>query len=107
MKRNPFVLVVVGLIVAIMLFAGVHFARRRMGLPEASAAAAKGKIAPDFSLSALDGKPVKLSDFRGKAVLLNFWATWCEPLQDRDAVVHRIAKAIWPAGTSNRGRGHG
>src|SRR5258708_8010116 len=39
----------------------------------------QGQPAPDFSLTAVDGKTVKLSDFRGKAVLLNFWATWCEP----------------------------
>jgi len=39
----------------------------------------RGIHAPDFELSTLDGKRVKLSDYRGKAVLLNFWATWCSP----------------------------
>ncbi|WP_409293083.1 peroxiredoxin family protein [Peribacillus sp. SCS-37] len=38
-----------------------------------------GNIAPDFTLSTLDGKTVSLSDYKGKKVLLNFWATWCPP----------------------------
>src|SRR6202035_5873669 len=39
----------------------------------------QASVAPDFSLESLDGKTMRLSDFRGKAVLLNFWATWCGP----------------------------
>ncbi|WP_121612165.1 peroxiredoxin family protein [Mesobacillus foraminis] len=35
--------------------------------------------APDFTLQTLNGDEVKLSDYRGKKVLLNFWATWCPP----------------------------
>ena len=37
------------------------------------------KDAPNFSLKDEDGKTVQLSDYRGKVVLLNFWATWCGP----------------------------
>lgn len=39
----------------------------------------KGQMAPDFELTTLEGETVKLSDFRGKRVMLNFWATWCPP----------------------------
>jgi peroxiredoxin len=37
------------------------------------------KSAPDFTLKDSDGRPVQLSEYRGKVVLLNFWATWCGP----------------------------
>lgn len=37
------------------------------------------RVAPDFTLKDAMGRPVKLSDYKGKVVLLNFWATWCGP----------------------------
>lgn len=39
----------------------------------------KGDIAPDFKLQTLDGQTVQLSDYKGKKVVVNFWATWCKP----------------------------
>jgi thiol-disulfide isomerase/thioredoxin len=45
-----------------------------LGLPDF-----RDKPAPSFTLKSVDGKTVSLADYKGKAVLLNFWATWCGP----------------------------
>ena len=75
------VLVVVAAAVGIMLWVGARRASSTGGDSLAkSAGAIRGKVAPDFKLVDLrTGKNVQLSDFKGKAVLLNFWATWCPP----------------------------
>ena len=40
---------------------------------------AEGEVAPDFGLRDINSQEVKLSQYKGKVVLLNFWATWCQP----------------------------
>jgi len=77
MKRNPLALVVVALVVAAMLFIGLRLARRSGA--NSGTRITQATVAPDFSLESLDGKHMRLSDWRGKAVLLNFWATWWRP----------------------------
>jgi len=50
-----------------------------------------GAMAPDFTTQTLDGAPVRLSQYRGRPVLLNFWATWCAPCQDEMPLIQRAA----------------
>src|SRR5437660_12712843 len=58
----------------------------------------KGKLAPEFALESLDGATVHLSDFRGKAVLLNFWATWCQPCKIEMPWFEDLQKQYGPQG---------
>src|SRR5690349_7707838 len=67
------------MVVTAMLVFGFHMSRRKSDQARLDGSNLQGKPAPDFALQTLDGKTLRLSDFRGKGVLLNFWATWCVP----------------------------
>jgi len=98
-KRNTIVLSVVLFILAVFAWAGwANWKYRQQAAEKRLASAAKGELvadasgnvpqyvsplkgkpAPNFTLQDLSGKKVSLADFKGKALLINFWATWCGP----------------------------
>ncbi len=101
MKRNTLVLSIVLLLLAAFAWAGwANWEYRKQAAEKRLASVAKAELvadaagtgdlphfvtplmskpAPDFTLKDLSGKKVSLADYRGKAVLINFWATWCAP----------------------------
>jgi peroxiredoxin len=94
-KRDPIILIIVAIVISLMLVFGIQKTRHAR---QNNAGSLQGAPAPDFSLTSLDGTQLKLSDFRGKAVLLNFWATWCEPCKIEMPWFVELQKQYGPQG---------
>lgn len=69
-----------GLGLGLVILFGFDFVQASMIEKEKTPEAAQvGALAPDFELQNIQGETVRLSEYRGKPVLVNFWATWCAP----------------------------
>jgi thiol-disulfide isomerase/thioredoxin len=77
-----------------LLAAGAAFAQGPA--PRGLAAVAGHPPAPEIALKDVDGKPVKLSELRGRVVLVNFWATWCPPCRKEIPSLTRLQKLFRP-----------
>jgi peroxiredoxin len=64
---------------ALPLLPGLGGTASPTALEAAGVCDGKGRKAPEFSLKDINGKNVRLADYQGKVVLINFWATWCPP----------------------------
>ena len=78
MKKTALILAIVVVVVAVVYYVDKK-TRVHMDVTHAAFPAAAGSPEPDVMLKTMDDKNVTLADYKGKVVLVNFWATWCEP----------------------------
>ncbi len=95
--RSLAIIFVIIAVVMGMILAGKYLVKRQGG-ENLAASNVVGLSAPDFELGSLDSKKIKLSDYRGKAVVLNFWATWCAPCKIEIPWFVELQKQYGPQG---------
>lgn len=76
-KGLPKAAIIIGIAVIVAVVVFIVMGQREKYEPVTA-----GTVAPEFELPGLDGKTHKLSDYKGKVVFLNFWATWCKPCEE-------------------------
>src|SRR5271156_4631955 len=81
-----------------LLVAGMALGAAWAASPQAAAPTLVGKDAPDFVLKALDGSNLRLSEFRGQVVLINFWARWAGDSRQEMPALNRINTTYERAG---------
>lgn len=59
---------------------------------------APGKPVPDYAAPSLEGERVRLAELRGEVVILNVWATWCNPCRREMPALERLARELGPEG---------
>lgn len=62
----------------------------------------EGSFAPDFTVETMDGKLISLSEFKGKALVLHFWATWCPPCKVELPEMENLHKEIQAKGENSK-----
>jgi thiol-disulfide isomerase/thioredoxin len=97
---------VVGLVATIgyvMLFGGPRETKEsKARLPAADAPvggiSGSEEALPDFTIPTMDGRTIRFSDYRGKVLVVDFWATWCPPCRQETPALVRIANQLGPRG---------
>lgn len=83
-----------GGLAGVMVIALVWLLAGRTAQPALPPVAELHRPAPSFALPALDGTTVRLEDYRGKVVLINFWGTWCEPCKDETPALQEAYRKL-------------
>jgi cytochrome c biogenesis protein CcmG/thiol:disulfide interchange protein DsbE len=81
--------IVVALVLVGVVLLAIPFLRAAKG-PSGGSGGQPGQQAPDFASTDLTGKPVALSAYRGHRVILNFWASWCQPCRSEFPVLQQL-----------------
>ena len=76
-KGLPKAAIIAGIVIVVAVVVFIVMGQREKYEPVVA-----GTVAPEFELPGLDGKTHKLSEYKGKVVFLNFWATWCKPCEE-------------------------
>jgi len=82
------ILITFAVFLVLSFYGGFHLSCDKFGLVGLKT----GSAAPDFEVEGLDGARHRLSDFKGKVVFLNFWATWCAPCREEVPAIQSLHK---------------
>jgi peroxiredoxin len=89
MKKNALIIVIAVLAVVGALFLFGQNGGQRVRIVQV------GDRAPEFQLPSLDGRTVNLSSYRGKVVMVHFWATWCPPCVEEIPTLERLYRVYF------------
>ncbi len=105
LRALPLIASLLAIVIGVLLIGGPAFLSSLSSEPKPALQSGmqgsmpqEGELVPDFVLSTLDGRQVRLAALRGSPVLINFWATWCEPCKQEMPLI--VEQYNW-----NKGRG--
>jgi thiol-disulfide isomerase/thioredoxin len=98
MQRLVITLVSISALLAGLYLSAKHFAEPIVQAQPPSSGSLTGSLRPDFSLANINNELVSATDFEGKTVLINFWATWCEPCRMEMPMLMDLQRKHGPGG---------
>jgi peroxiredoxin len=94
LSRRELAFAGLGVLIGLVIIAAVWLVTARTAEPELPGVGETNRPAPDIAMPTLDGGTLRLSDYRGQVVLVNFWGTWCEPCKEETPALQASYQAL-------------